>query len=416
MVAGVFLAPTAYALVWFSFMGGIGLRQSRQALELEKLGTDFYDNAAHFQAAESTFCYDVPQEDVVVDGNVIFTNTLLGITPVCKFDSANSESAWFNVMYSFSYPGSGQDGNFPGFGEIMSGLSIFALAVYFITSSDSGSLVVDALASNGKEEHHSIQRVFWAFTEGAVATGLLWAGGADALTALQAASIVFGLPYNFFVFFMCWTVYKMCDALEGHGQEDFHDPRVLLPKKTWTMPLYGGIFNFMEALFSFGKIKPAMKNEGIVTPAASEFVLIIKNLLLPFVAIHSIYSALDLKKKHAKFNLVMTAAYALLHFLWIALFACGAINYGFVAFAWMVFFINACILISIRHEVRLKLGISGNIVGDFVACSFMYPQGLLQMEKQLFELKEGHMDEGGASKKEVFDSNEHSESGLIQSA
>lgn len=94
-----------------------GLRQSRQALELEKLGTDFYDNSAHFQTAESTFCYDVPQEDVVVDGEVIFTNTLPGITPVCKFDSANSESAWFNVMYSFTYPGSGADGNFPGFGE-----------------------------------------------------------------------------------------------------------------------------------------------------------------------------------------------------------------------------------------------------------------------------------------------------------
>ena len=65
-------------LVWFSFFGGIGLRQSRQALELKKLGTDFFDNAAHFQSAESTFCYNVPQEDVVVDGNVIFTNTLKG--------------------------------------------------------------------------------------------------------------------------------------------------------------------------------------------------------------------------------------------------------------------------------------------------------------------------------------------------
>ena len=87
----MFLAPTAYVLVWFTFMGGIGLRQSRQALELEKLGTDFYDDAAHFQTAESTFCYDVPQEDVVLDGAVIFTNSLKGITPVCQFDSSNSE-------------------------------------------------------------------------------------------------------------------------------------------------------------------------------------------------------------------------------------------------------------------------------------------------------------------------------------
>ena len=66
-------------------------------------------------------------------------------------------------MYSFSYPDSN---NFGGFGPFLSGFSIFTLALYFITSSDSGSLVVDILASNGGTEHHWIQRVFWALTEG----------------------------------------------------------------------------------------------------------------------------------------------------------------------------------------------------------------------------------------------------------
>ena len=100
----MFIAPTAYALVWFSVMGGIGLRQSRQALELEKLGTDFYGDAAHFQTAKSTFCYDVPQEDVVLDGDVIFTNSLKGITPVCQFDSSNSDMGKFiiNITHMIS--------------------------------------------------------------------------------------------------------------------------------------------------------------------------------------------------------------------------------------------------------------------------------------------------------------------------
>jgi len=56
-------------------------------------------------------------------------------------------------------------------------------------------LIVDHLASNGHEDHHWLQRVVWAFTEGAVATALLVAGGSDALGALQAAAIVFGLPF-----------------------------------------------------------------------------------------------------------------------------------------------------------------------------------------------------------------------------
>lgn len=49
----------------------------------------------------------------------------------------------------------------------MAGLSLIALTIYFVTSSDSGSLIVDHLASNGHEDHHWAQRVFWAFTEGA---------------------------------------------------------------------------------------------------------------------------------------------------------------------------------------------------------------------------------------------------------
>ncbi len=109
VIIGVFIAPTAYALVWFSFMGGIGLRQQRQALELEVLGESLYGDPNHY--AESDVCYNVPQEDVYdADGNLVFSNTLLGITPVCKLPS-NSALAWFNVMYSFSYPNTGPDGN-----------------------------------------------------------------------------------------------------------------------------------------------------------------------------------------------------------------------------------------------------------------------------------------------------------------
>merc|ERR1712176_662561 len=111
-------------------------------------------------------------------------------TPICKFKRSKDTQAWFNVMNSFSYPDSN---NFGGFGSCPCGFSLFTLAIYFVTSSDSGSLVVDILASNGRTEHHWIQRVFWAITEGAVATALLVAGGPEALRALQAAGIVFSL-------------------------------------------------------------------------------------------------------------------------------------------------------------------------------------------------------------------------------
>jgi len=79
------------------------------------------------------------------------------------------------------------------------------LAFYFVTSSDSGSFVVDMLASNGHPDPPMFQRVFWSFTEGATAIALLYSGinhpNADAsLKALQAASIITGLPYTFVMF------------------------------------------------------------------------------------------------------------------------------------------------------------------------------------------------------------------------
>merc|ERR1712072_769761 len=103
-------------------------------------------------------------------------------------------------MFSFSYPGLGLGGDFGGFGRFLSGFSLFALAIYFITSSDSGSLVVDILASNGAKEHNWLQRVFWAVTEGGVATALLVAGGSRALSALSSSFHCFRPSLQFLPF------------------------------------------------------------------------------------------------------------------------------------------------------------------------------------------------------------------------
>jgi len=70
-------------------------------------------------------------------------------------------------------------------------LGVVLVVTVFVTSSDSGSLVIDHLTAGGKQDVPAVQRVFWARTEGAVAAVLLVGGG---LTALQAASIATGLP------------------------------------------------------------------------------------------------------------------------------------------------------------------------------------------------------------------------------
>ena len=91
------------------------------------------------------------------------------------------------------------------FTEAISVLAIVLVTSFFITSSDSGSLVVDSLTSGGKISAPVGQRIFWATTEGAVAAVLLIGGG---LQALQTATIITGLPFAFLLLTMCYSLHK----------------------------------------------------------------------------------------------------------------------------------------------------------------------------------------------------------------
>ncbi len=75
-------------------------------------------------------------------------------------------------------------------------VAILVIALFFITSSDSGSLVIDTLASGGRTDTPAATRVYWAVLEGAAAAVLLIAGGSAALIALQTAAIVTAVPVS----------------------------------------------------------------------------------------------------------------------------------------------------------------------------------------------------------------------------
>ncbi len=89
------------------------------------------------------------------------------------------------------------------FGTVLSMIAIVLVLVFFITSSDSGSLVIDSITAGGKVDAPVTQRVFWAFMEGAIAVALLWIGGSEAIQALQAGAISTALPFTFILLLMC---------------------------------------------------------------------------------------------------------------------------------------------------------------------------------------------------------------------
>ncbi|PWV81750.1 BCCT family transporter [Halomonas sp. A11-A] len=89
--------------------------------------------------------------------------------------------------------------------EITSFIAIVLVVVFFITSSDSGSLVIDSITAGGKVDAPKPQRIFWAIIEGAIAIGLLIGGG---LAALQAAVISTGLPFTLVLLVGCYAIIK----------------------------------------------------------------------------------------------------------------------------------------------------------------------------------------------------------------
>lgn len=150
-VAGVLLVPTMVTFLWFSVLGGTAFYQ-----------TMFGDGGL------------VGSDD---DGNPVVV----------------AEEALFDVL-----------GGLP-LGGLLSGIAIVLVTIFFITSSDSGSLVVDMLASGGDPEPPTWSRVLWAVIEGAVAIGLLLAGG---LAALQTGAIITALPFSIVMIAMCIATWK----------------------------------------------------------------------------------------------------------------------------------------------------------------------------------------------------------------
>ncbi|MCF2908252.1 BCCT family transporter [Pseudoalteromonas sp. DL2-H2.2] len=90
--------------------------------------------------------------------------------------------------------------------DLLSFVAIVLVLVFFITSSDSGSLVIDSITAGGKIDAPIPQRVFWATVEGAIAAALLWIGGTEAIQALQAGAISTGLPFTLVLLLMCLSL------------------------------------------------------------------------------------------------------------------------------------------------------------------------------------------------------------------
>ncbi len=87
-------------------------------------------------------------------------------------------------------------------------VAMIAVTIFFVTSADSGSLVVDNLASGGKVESPKVQRVFWASVLGFISIAVLLLGGLEAFGIIQSAVIASTLPFALLLIIAIYSLLK----------------------------------------------------------------------------------------------------------------------------------------------------------------------------------------------------------------
>jgi choline/carnitine/betaine transport len=144
---------------------------------------------------------------MAVFGGAAINLQLNGVVDLATAVNENVATALFVMLRAFPLT------------EVTSIVGVLLVVSFFVTSSDSGSLVVDHLTSGGKLDSPKPQRVFWAVMEGAVAAVLLLGGG---LGALQTMAVAAGLPFAMILLFMCWSMYTAFDE-ELDLLEEYYD-------------------------------------------------------------------------------------------------------------------------------------------------------------------------------------------------
>lgn len=176
-VLGVLFAPSIFTLVWFAIYGW-------SAMEIDGIG----EQARAAMGASAGSLSAAVEESI----------------PLAMF-------AFFE-----NYPAA----------TLIQGLAVVIVAIFFATSSDSASLVVDMLCTGTPDPGPVRQRVFWGVSEGALAAMLIVLAGDAGLIALQQVITVVGLPMFILVFAMMFALFR------GFATEKIQGVRVGQPPDT----------------------------------------------------------------------------------------------------------------------------------------------------------------------------------------
>jgi len=350
VILGSFIAPCAFSFLWLIIFGSLGIKMQRIAeltLAQKPADVDWMNGvvdcaALGYTGSEPTSAAAVKLAE---DGYYALS---------CRGHS----SRIFDILMPYR-----QISNF------LILLVVIGVMLYFITSSDSGSFIDDILAAQGMPNPPITQKILWAFTEGALATALIRAGGDKALNALQSVSICAGLPYTFACCFLCTSLYR---ALKIDQHEDD-----IINAASWST----GVFDWLD-MFKPGSPSPDAYAAAPKYGSQERIIHLLIGVFAPFVHVHTaavhLYGAGIEAMVHALVSAVSFLCWFGLMFVHLQ----GAV-YGYLGWVCFTFFIMH--LTMMRFNMREKHNIYGSIPEDFFGAMCIYPWIISQTAYQAVE-------------------------------
>jgi hypothetical protein len=192
VIVGGFFVPTAFCTIWFSIFGGLAIKMERTAEIALQVRPDTMHAAVTCAEHYSGGVPITPEAKKLADAGYYMLTCM------------NVNDQIYHVMEPYA--------NMTGF------LHFFlwvGLVIYFLTSSDSGSMTDDIISASGLNARKipSWQKVFWCWTEGLVAIALV--NNPSQLSALRAISIIIGLPFTIFLCMMVPATYRALKHVEN---------------------------------------------------------------------------------------------------------------------------------------------------------------------------------------------------------
>jgi len=362
VIIGAFFLPCLFGFTWFSVFGGLGIKMERVAEFALNVKPDWEHGTIDCYAKGS-------------DGLALYDGSG---SPVSKDAKELEKIGYFMIacrpfvtqIYDVVCP-------YQVYAPFLMILLWVGLFFYFITSSDSGSYIDDLLSASGLSKPPALQKIYWGFTEGAVASALV--GGAPGgnfssiLKGLRSVSICAGMPLTVLMCLMVPSTYR---ALK----REFGDKDIITSKKFNTQ-----LLDFCNCYKPTNKNLPYWGQTGkclttqliaLVAPGLGIF----KALSVPGMESHKI----------TKFVAAIMVQLLFLAWFIFQLLDIGPDDSG--SMSWVCFCFMILIIGYTRWQLRQVYNIWGSLVEDLWCSLTMYPFVVAQVQLQAENYGEGSPD------------------------